>query len=406
MTSGEIQPIPEGARLVHIGFNKTGTTSIQGALKDARPKLPTHGVVYPGEERYHKRAGVHISGAVGRIGDRPVGEADWQELVDETNAAGDKRVVISSEWLCQSPEDSVRRVVEELGGDKVHIVATLRPLVKILPSSWQQFLQNGLRVDYDTWLRGMLLEPPYEKPTPTFWQRHTHDAIIERWAKIAGPDHVTAIVVDSRDHDKILRQFETLLALPDGLLVAEPPEKDNRSLTWPEAEMLRVVNDAFKRKKWPEELYRSAVRTGFVAALAHMRPSKGDNLTKIPMPTWAAERASEIGAGFAKNIAGLGINVVGDLESLGRMPSQTDESATPPAVIPSQMAGDALVAAIIGARQAGRREGKAGSVEAMTSSDGRHTIELGPGTTKALKRAQATAQGIKYRAQSLRKSPK
>ena len=178
--------IPAGARLVHIGFNKTGTTSIQGALSDARRNLPAHGAVYPGEDRYHKRPGIYISGASGRIGDEPVSERDWKRLVKQTNAAGDKRVVISSEWLCQSPEDAVRRVVEDLGGDRVHIVATLRPLAKILPSSWQQFLQNGMRTGYETWLRGMLLEPPYDKPTPSFWQRHRHAEVLERWAKIAG----------------------------------------------------------------------------------------------------------------------------------------------------------------------------------------------------------------------------
>lgn len=396
--SDDVSAIPDGACLVHIGFNKTGTTSIQGALKDARSKLPAHGVSYPGEERYHKRAGVYISGAAGRIGDRPTSEADWKELVDEVAANRNKRIVISSEWLCQSPDDAVRRVVDELGGDRVHIVATLRPLVKILPSSWQQFLQNGLRVEYQTWLRGMLLEPPYDKPTPSFWQRHRHDEVLERWAKIAGPDHVTAIVVDSRDHDKILRQFEQLLALPEGLLVPEPPERDNRSLTWPEAEVLRRVNDAFRRKKWPDELYRSAVRTGLVATLAHLRPAQGDDLPKITMPTWAAERATEIGAAAAKNIAGLGINVVGDLDSLGRMPPGTDDSDTPPpAVLPAHMAADAIVAAIIGSRAAGRKEGKAGSPQAIETSDGRATIELSPGMTKALRRSRDRVQSVRYR---------
>jgi hypothetical protein len=402
--SDELSAIPAGARLVHIGFNKTGTTSIQGALKDARPKLPAHGVVYPGDDRYHKRPGVYISGAVGRIGDEPSNEKDWKELVDETARAGKKRVVISSEWLCQAPDDAVRRVVDELGGDRVHIVATLRPLVKILPSSWQQFLQNGARSSYETWLRGMLLEPPYEKPTPTFWQRHRHAEVLERWAKFAGPDHVTAIIVDSQDHGKILRQFETMLDLPEGILVLEAPEKDNRSLTWPEAEMLRKVNDTFKRKGWPGELYRTSVRTGLVAALAHLRPTAGDNLAKIPMPTWAAERAVELGTESAAAIGKLGIRIVGDLDSLAAMPSKTDDSASPPAVLPSSIAAEAILAAIVGARSAGRREGQAGGVEAMESSDGRAVIELSPGATKALRRARDKAQGLRYRASRLRRS--
>lgn len=401
MTTDAITAVPPGARLIHIGFNKTGTTSLQGALKLARGKLPAHGVVYPGEERYHKRPGIYIAGAVGRLGDRPTTEADWQELVEAVAAADDKRVLISSEWLCQAPDAAVERVVRELGGEKVHVVATMRPLVKILPSSWQQFLQNGLRVDYETWLRGMLLEPPYEKPTPTFWQRHRHDEVLTRWAKYAGPENVTAIIVDSKDHDKIFRQFEAMLDLPEGILVPEPPEKDNRSLTWPEAEMLRLVNDAFKKKKWPDSLYRSAVRSGFVSRLAALRPSSSD-MPKIGLPKWAAERATEIGAEAAANIAALGITVIGDLDSLGRMPSDVDETEAPVPLMTAEMAAEAIIGAIAGSRAAGRREGRTGSP--IQTPDGRAAIELPIGTTKLLKRARDRAQGLRYRVKRLTKS--
>jgi hypothetical protein len=273
-------------------------------------------------------------------------------------------------------------------------------LVKILPSSWQQFLQNWLRVDYVSWLRGMLLEPPYEKPTPTFWQRHRHDVVLARWAKYAGPDHVTAIVVDSKDHGKVFRQFEQLLDLPDGILVPEPPEKDNRSLTWPEAEMLRMVNDIFKKKGWPDSLYRSAVRQGFVSRLAALRPNAGD-MPKIGMPKWAAERAAEIGAEAAAAIGALGINVVGDLSSLGRMPTDVDETDSPPALMPADMAAEAIIGAIAGSRAAGRREGRTGS--SLQTSDGRAAIELPPGPSKLLKRARDRARGLRYRAGQLKR---
>lgn len=401
MTGDAISAVPPGARLIHIGFNKTGTTSLQGALKAARGKLPAHGVVYPGEDRYHKRPGIYIAGAVGRLGDRPTTEADWQELVDSVTDAGNHRVLVSSEWLCQAPDAAVGRVVRDLGGERVHVIATVRPLAKILPSSWQQFLQNGLRVDYDSWLRGMLLEPPYEKPTPTFWQRHRHDEVLARWAKYAGADHVTAIIVDSKDHSKVFRQFETLLDLPAGILVPEPPEKDNRSLTWPEAELLRHVNDVFKKRGWPDSLYRSAVRSGFVSRLAALRPSSSD-MPKIGMPKWAAERAAEIGAEAAANIARLGINVIGDLDSLGRMPTDVDETDTPPALLPADIAAEAIIGAIAGSRAAGRREGRTGS--SIQTPEGRAAIELPPGATKLLKRARDRANGVRYRLRRLTRS--
>jgi hypothetical protein len=315
-------------------------------------------VKYPGKERYHKAAGVYISGATGRKGDPPANDSDWNTLVRQINNADGKRVVVSSEWMAETKEPGIERLISDFGGDKVHIVATLRPIVKILPSAWQQYLQNGHKFTWEQWLRGVLMTPPYDKPTPSFWRRHQHDEILARWAKVAGPDHVTAIIVDSRDHQMLLRQFESMLALPSGLLVPEPPAKDNRSLTWPEAEMVRRVNAVFLKREWPDSLYRSVVRQGVVARLAQLRPDAG-SLTKIPMPEWAAERATEVGQGFAKSIAGLGINIIGDLDSLGEMPTSFDESADPPAMVPASIAASAIVAAISSSLEAGQIDGRA-----------------------------------------------
>ncbi|MGI9156133.1 MAG: hypothetical protein ACR2FG_05785 [Marmoricola sp.] len=354
----DLQAIPEGSRLVHIGFPKTGTTSIQDALRLARPHLAEHGVTYPGKKRNHRAAALYISGAAGLKWDPPTKDRDWKTLVRQVNRSDAERVAISSEWMAETSSDGIRRLVEEFGGDNVHIVATLRPIVKILPSAWQQFLQNGHTFTWDQWLRGMLLDKPYDKPTPSFWRRHQHDEILARWAEIAGPDHVTAIVVDSRDHQMLLRQFETMLALPEGFLVPEPPAKDNRSLTWPEAEMVRWVNAFFAEREWPDSLYRSVVRRGIVSDLAGLRPDAG-SLAKIPMPEWAAERATEIGQAIAENIAGLGINVVGDLDSLGEMPATFDATSEPAAMVPATIAASALIAAISAGLEAGEIEGRA-----------------------------------------------
>jgi hypothetical protein len=352
---------------VHIGFPKTGTTSIQRALHQARDQMRAAGVSYPGTDRYHKMPGIAITQAPGRLGDRPATDADWVELADEVRRDPGRRVIVSSEWLSQATDEQAQRVVDDLGGDRVHILATLRPLAKILPSAWQQYLQNGVRVDYDTWLRGMLLDAPYDKPTPTFWKRHRHDLILARWAKAAGTDHVTALVVDSRDHDLLLRQFEELLGLPDGMLVPGPTERDNRSLSWGEAEMLRLVNTEFKKRKWPDRLYREAIRNGVVNRLALSRPAASD-LQSIPTPDWALDRAAELGNEIADGIGALGIRIVGDLDALRARQSGGATSTAPP-TLPAGLAAEAVVAAI----NAMRREQAKGAKVLKAAAGGRHT---------------------------------
>ncbi|MGW2698915.1 hypothetical protein [Streptomyces sp. NPDC001340] len=120
--------------------------------------------------------------------------------------------MISSEFFADAADDgTITRIVEQLGGDRVHVPVTLRPLARIMPSQWQQYVQNGLRMGYEDWLEHMLRKPPYEKPNPSFWQRHRHDRLVERWARIAGPERVTVVVVDDRDRGGLMRTFETLL---------------------------------------------------------------------------------------------------------------------------------------------------------------------------------------------------
>ncbi|HVS67625.1 MAG TPA: hypothetical protein VHE56_03670 [Mycobacteriales bacterium] len=343
--------IPPGGRLVHIGFDKTGTTALQGAFHSDRERLRAAGVVYPGTERYHKSAGIAVTEARGNTGDPPVTMAAWAELVAEVKAARSTRVFVSSEWLCRATDRQARRVVRGLGGDAVHIVATLRPLTKILPSAWQQYVKDGYVADYESWLQGTLNGTPYSSPTPWFWIRHRHDVVIARWAGIVGPENVTAIVVDSHDHDLLFRQFEALLGLPSGFLVAKPESASNSSLTWPEVELVRRVNEYFRDQQLPDGLYSTMVRSGLLPRLAASRAALSQP-TPIRTPRWALERAAEVGASAAAAIKTSGVRVLGDIDSLGAAPAGIDHddetSAEPP--VEFATAAQAVVGVIAGTR--------------------------------------------------------
>ncbi|MGN6475451.1 MAG: hypothetical protein ACTHK4_17645 [Mycobacteriales bacterium] len=348
--------IPPGGCLVHIGFDKTGTTALQGAFHSDRERLRDNGVIYPGTERYHKSAGVAVTEAKGNLGDPPITMAAWNELAAEVEAAASQRVFVSSEWLCRATDKQARRVVRGLGGDRVHIVATLRPLAKILPSAWQQYVKDGYTGGYEAWLQGTLQGAKGESPTPWFWLRHSHDVVLARWAAIVGASRVTAIVVDNRDPDLLLRQFEALLALPDGFLVGKPAGKRNTSLTWPEVELIRRVNEHFREQSLPDDLYSAAVRSGILPKLADARAALV-NPTPIVTPRWALERAAEIGAEAARAIDASGIRVLGDLSSLGAAPdgdaSEGELAAEPPVEV--AIAAQAIVGALA-ATKGGRPE--------------------------------------------------
>jgi hypothetical protein len=315
-----------GARLLHIGPHKTGTTAIQGAFHLARERLAAHGVVYAGADRQPMRATLAVTGRPAMLGESRPDMAYWDKLARDVREAGDQRVVISSEFFADGDDATARRVVADLGGPRVHVVVTLRPLARVMPSQWQQYLQNGLRTPYLEWLDGMLRQPPYEQPTPTFWQRHRHDRLVARWAAAAGAQNVTVIVVDGSDRLALLRTFESMLALPGGFLV---PEDDvvNRSLTLAETEVVRQLNEEFKRREWPGASYARFMRYGAVRQMKGRRPLPGE--PEIATPAWALERVAEISAAMTSSIAGLGVRVVGDLAALGRTPGLAAPGRSP-----------------------------------------------------------------------------
>ncbi|MFB9833352.1 hypothetical protein [Actinoallomurus acaciae] len=340
MRSDDLQLAP-GTRLVHIGPHKTGTTALQGALHRARERLADHGVVFPGTGR-HPMAAVHaVIGRPPLLGHAPPNLGAWDRLVAEVTGAD--RAVVSSEFFADGGDDAVPRIVEDLGGRRVHVVVTLRPLAKILPSQWQQYVQNGLRMRYDPWLETMFTKPPYTGPTPTFWRRHRHDELVGRWTSVVGPANLTVVVVDPSRPEMLPRTFESLLGVPEGVLVPEQ-SRTNRSLTSGEAELVRLLNQEFRRREWPEKVYPRFIRYGAIAQMrASHEPLPEEH--RITTPAWALERAAEIGAEAAEAISRLGVRIVGDISSLGRTPPG-DTPATGIPLVSSEAACQAIIGAI------------------------------------------------------------
>lgn len=366
------EQLPNGTRLLHIGPHKTGTTAVQGALFAAKQTLPRYGVEFPAHSRHPMEAALAACARPAMLGDTTPTDRHWTRLLDQVGATGGRTSVVSSEFFADAADAATAgRIVEQLGGDRVHVLVTVRPLAKIMPSQWQQYVQNGLRMDYGEWLEHMLRKAPYEKPNPSFWHRHRHDRLVERWSRAAGPERVTVVVVDDRDRGGLLRTFEALLGLPDGLL-RQVPDTANRSLTLAETEMLRNLNVEFRGNGLPDELYSRLVRNG---AVLHMKNaySPGARDVRIATPRWALEAAAAIGAEMAERIAMTGVRVLGDPASLSAVPEQAvpEQCAPVPeaARIAPEVAAQALYGALAAAASVPTRPAQARSVHQTPSKE-------------------------------------
>jgi hypothetical protein len=353
--------------LVHIGPPKTGTSALQSALHAAREDLVQHDVLFPGAGR-HPKAAVHaVTERPPLLGHAKPSLAAWMELVEEVTGAGGSRAVVSSEFFADAEDSALRRIVDDLGGRRVHVVATLRPLARVLPSQWQQYVQNGLRMSYEAWLDTVFKKPPFTKPTPTFWRRHQHDKLIERWSAVVGPENLTVLVVDQEKPEMLLRTFESMLALPDGLLVPEEG-LTNRSLTFGETELIRLLNKEFRRRRWPETIYPRFIKYGAIMQMRTGHEPLPDE-HRITTATWALERAAEIGAEAGQNIAKLGVRIIGDIASLGVLPQPGTETPAEVGSAGSLVSADSACQAIVGAIVATGATGETSGVEDVRIRD-------------------------------------
>lgn len=350
--------LPDRVVLLHIGPHKTGTTAIQSAFHNRRKQLLAQDTRYAGKLRQVYREARTIAGGDNVPGRRSLDMKVWNALVDEVVTAKQPRVVVSSEAFAGADGDVAARVVRELGkGRNLHVVVTLRPLAKILPSQWQQFVQNGRRTSYDKWLAEVLNVKADER-IGTFWRRHDHGALVRRWAAAAGPGNLSVVVVDERERTMLMRTFEQLLALAPGTLEPKPSDS-NRSMTMAEIELIRQLNLVVHDEPWAKQTYALVMKDGVADSIVLGRRPEPDE-EPITTPRWALEKAAEIAGESAGVIRSCGVRVIGDLDSIAAMPGQSavrPEGAKRPDSLPMEAAALAVIGALRGAGLNPEQEG-------------------------------------------------
>lgn len=300
--------LPPGARLLHIGPPKTGTTAIQQAFHAARAKLPEYGVRYAGRGS-RPRDAVHALLSDGRRAPLKA----WNALAAEVAGAGDMRVCISNEQFAGADARAAARAVAELGGPQVHVVMSVRPIAALLPSQWQQRVRRSFQmIGYDDWLREVLEGEPGQPHHDHFWSLHDLPRQLERWGSAAAPERVTVLVPDESDREFLPRIFEGLLGLPEGLLVA-PADRSNRSLDLAEAELLRSLDAMAAEQGWPKARYVAEIKEPISK---RVRSLPRQTTYPILLPAWARDRVVELEHLRADTLRASAVRIIGEPDSL------------------------------------------------------------------------------------------
>jgi hypothetical protein len=141
-----------------------------------------------------------------------------------------------------------------------------------------------------------------------------------------------------------------MLRLEPGYLV---PKRigSNRSLTYGELEMVRLMRETFAKRGWSEPFYDALMRHGAVSRLLHEhQPDPGE--PRITTPAWALERSRQFGEDAAERIRRSGVRVIGDLANLAVVPDNSDAGQTASGV--PMMTAEAAYQAVLGAIEGSR----------------------------------------------------
>ena len=325
--------MPQKQLILHVGFHKSGTSALQESFAAQRGELAAAGVLYPniGRKAHHRIAWALTQKPWGwkARGGETTPFRHFSKMVGLVNRSGSEKILLSSEFFAELTPDQIQKIAGAIKGREVKILFTLRPLVKLLASSYQQYLKYGTKADYVEWLHSVLDEPGISKINPTFWKRHMHGDVVARWSEVFGAQAVNVVIADESKPEFLFDSVNELLGLDKDFLKAQSTGS-NRSLSLEEVSLLLELNRTFpKEREWSE--YLTFVRNGYIRQLTdHVRVKEGS--AKLPTPAWAIEKANEIAADSKQKIKALGVKVFGDLESLDTATVPTGEPTYPTSI--------------------------------------------------------------------------
>jgi hypothetical protein len=327
MTDDELL-LPPGAVLLHIGPYKTGSTAIQSAMFARRDEMDQYGVSYPGNWRRLFRVGHALLRWAPRAYQVP-DVSRWDDFAAGVRATTDRRVCLSTEDFGRIQKlERTRKIVEDLGADRLHVIAVARAYHRLLPSQWQERVKSHGVSGYEEWLRLVLGDDEEAEAHRSFRTSHDVAWMTSMWLPHLPPERFTIVATDDSDRQLLTRTFEQMLGLPDGFLTLD--DNSNASLSFQATEMLRGINEVFERRGWSDQAYTRYLQRGLVQAL--QAGGRSPQETSIPpLPGWAREAVRQRSQARIQAIRDSGINVVGDLEVL-LPPEETDAPAGVPDV--------------------------------------------------------------------------
>src|SRR5574343_97539 len=249
-----------GARLIlHVGTQKTGSSSLQKAMRDAASALRAQGVLYPSLERsQHAFKHVSVSRAA-KSARTEVQQAEVDALVQEFEASGCHTMVLSEEALWRSEVaagDFVQRFRPRFS---IEVVACLRRPDLYLESLYSQALRTGAE-DEQRDIATFATDPKIQG-------RLQYASRLADWAMVA--DRVVALNFEVLVRGAgLVRGFFEAMGLPIDSAPAEVRAKPSPDMN------LVLALRSLREQDWPHGQFGLQAAAQEVQRLERLAPTK------------------------------------------------------------------------------------------------------------------------------------
>jgi hypothetical protein len=126
--------------IIHVGPHKTGTTYLQLSCRALASELAARGTVFP-DFWAHAPGNPSMKHLARKLAERDIASLvpQFAGLVD----AGHRRILLSSEALCDLDDGGLRCLRTLTEGHEVQLVFYVRRWSELLPSSWRESAKHG-----------------------------------------------------------------------------------------------------------------------------------------------------------------------------------------------------------------------------------------------------------------------
>ncbi len=300
--------------LLHVGTPKTGTSHLQDVLNRNKSTLGSAGIRYPAD-----RFDAHFLAALdlmrlpwGGLEAEAVGR--WDRLATEVRRHSGTSI-LSHEILAAASRTQADRALESLGhgsGTEVHLVLSVRDLVRQIPAEWQENVKHRARLGYGAFLDRIRDPDRGSRIASWFWSVQELPDILDRWGHSLPPEriHLVTVPPPGGPPELLWERFSATFGL-DGLDLDLEAERANPSLGVPETTLVRRINRAVNHELPPAE-YRPLVRE----LLAHQSLSLRTGSARLTLPPDMHPWVSDLTGAWIAEIERRGYDVVGDLADL------------------------------------------------------------------------------------------